>query len=390
MSTDPQATKPVSAPRLMSLDALRGFDMFWIVGADGLVEGLRDLSKNNSFIGAIHKQLQHVDWEGFHFEDLIFPMFVFIVGASLVFSLTRTIEEKGRSGAVVRIIRRAVILYALGIFMYGGFSGTFHHIRLLGVLQRIALAYLFAGLIFTFFGLRGRIAWCAGLLVGYWAIMAFIPVPGGAAGEFAEGKNLANWIDANYLPLRKWDGDHDPEGLISTLPAIANCLIGVFAGMLLRNGKQTPFQKALLLALAGGVMLGLGWAWGTQITRPPAIEKIWEVIYFPVIKKIWTLSFVLVACGYSSLLLAAFYLVINVAAWRRWAMPFVWIGTNPITIFLLAGFGVFETVAKRLVGGELNHKYFHDYGPLVLSVVSLLLVFAFAGFLYRRKIFIRL
>ena len=137
-------------------------------------------------------------------------------------------------------------------------------------------------------------------------------------------------------------------------------------------------------------MLGLGWAWGTQFTRPPAIEKIWDVIYFPLIKKIWTSSFVFVACGYASLLLAAFYVVIDVIGWRRWAMPFVWIGMNPITIFLLAGFGAFGTVAKHLVGGELNKKLFHDFGPLVLAVVSLLLVFAFAGFLYRRKVFIRL
>jgi predicted acyltransferase len=380
----------------MSLDALRGFDMFWIVGAEGLVEGLAHLIKPNedkeSVLGVVQKQLQHVSWDGFHFEDLIFPMFVFIVGASLVFSLTRMVEEKGRSGAVIRIVRRAVLLYALGIFMYGGFGGTFHHIRLLGVLQRIALAYLFAGLIFVFFGLRGRIAWCVGLLVGYWAIMAFVPAPDGTAGDYAEGTNLANWIDKNYLPLRKWDGDHDPEGLLSTLPAIANCLIGVFAGMLLRNGKQQPWNKALLLAVAGVILVHLGWLWAGwfwkyQIAIPP-----W--LCFPVIKKIWTSSFVFVACGYASLLLATFYLIIDVAGWRRWAMPFVWIGMNPITIYLLAdGFGAFDAVAKRLVGGELNKKlHIHDvnFGPLVLAIVSLLLVFAFAHFLYRRKIFIRL
>ena len=393
MSNDPQTIKSVSTPRLISLDALRGFDMFWIVGADGLVNALGHLNhdKKDGVIASIHNQLEHADWQGFHFEDLIFPMFVFIVGASLVFSLTRMIAEKGKSGAVIRIVRRAAILYALGIFMYGGFGGSLHHIRLLGVLQRIALAYLFAGLIFVYFGLRGRIAWCVGLLIGYWALMAFVPVPDGMAGNFDEGKNLANWFDERFLPLWKWDDlPYDPEGLLSTLPAVANCLIGVFAGMLLLNGKQKPMQKAVLIAVAGGLMLGLGWAWGTQFKHPPAIEKIWEVIYFPVIKKIWTSSFVLVACGYASLLLAAFYLVIDVAAWRRWAMPFVWIGMNPITIFLLAGFGAFGFVAKRLVGGELNHKYFGDYGPLVLSITSLLLVFAFAGFLYRRKIFIRL
>jgi predicted acyltransferase len=372
----------------MSLDALRGFDMFWIVGADGLVEGLRDLSKSNSVSGVIHEQLQHEKWEGFHFEDLIFPMFVFIVGVSLVFSLTRTIGEKGKSGAVIRIVRRAAILYALGIFMYGGFGGTFHHIRLLGVLQRIALAYLFAGLIFVFFGLRGRIAWCAGLLIGYWALMAFVPAPGGSAGDFAEGTNLANWIDANYLPLRKWDGDHDPEGLLSTLPAIANCLIGVFAGMLLRNGKQWPWQKAALLAIAGAILVHLGWLWAGWFWKYQVAVPAW--LEFPVIKKIWTSSFVFVACGYASLLLAAFYLIIDVAGWRRWAMPFVWIGANPITIYVLAdGFGAFDAVARRLVGGELN-KMFHDFGPLLLAIVSLLLVFLFAYFLYRRKVFIRL
>ena len=382
MATDPRTPKSEPSARLMSLDALRGFDMFWIVGADGLVEGLRDLSENNSFLAVIHKQLQHAKWEGFHFEDLIFPMFVFIVGVSLVFSLSRMIEERGRSGAVARIVRRSVLLFALGIFYYGGFSKTFSDIRLLGVLQRIALAYLFAGLIFVFFGLRGRVAWCLGLLVGYWALMAFVPVPGGNVGDFDEGHNLANWIDSRYLPLHKWDGDHDPEGLLSTLPAIANCLLGVFAGMLLRNGKQKPWQKVLLLAAAGGVLLGLGLLWAHPFEKVP-----W--LWFPLIKKIWTSSFVLVACGYSSLLLAAFYLIIDVAGWRRWAMPFVWIGVNPITIYVLGELGLFNNIAERLVGGQLNES-FHAFGPLVLAIVGLLLVFAFAWFLYRRRIFIRL
>jgi predicted acyltransferase len=384
----------------MSLDALRGFDMFWIVGADGLVNGLRKL-RGNLYIDTVHDQLQHVKWAGFHFEDLIFPMFVFIAGVSIVFSLTRTVAEKGTKGAVVRIVRRAVLLYLLGIFTYGGFSGDFTDIRLLGVLQRIALAYLFAGLIFVFFGLRGRIAWCVVLLVGYWAIMAFVPVPGETAGDFAEADrrphsesepvkyhNLANWVDGHYLPLHKWDISHDPEGLLSTLPAIANCLIGVFAGMLLRNGKQWPWQKALLLAVAGVILVHLGWLWAGrfwvyEVTVPP-----W--LYFPVIKKIWTSSFVLVACGYASLFMAAFYLIIDVAGWRRWAMPFVWIGVNPITIYMLVdGLGVFNDISRRLVGGQLNEK-FHNFGPLVLAIVSLLLVFAFAHFLYRRKVFIRL
>ncbi|MBN1124452.1 MAG: DUF1624 domain-containing protein [Sedimentisphaerales bacterium] len=364
---------PVKRSRLMSLDALRGFDMFWIVGAELLVEGLRKVS-DNPLVRGLERQLQHVEWAGFHFEDLIFPMFVFIVGVSLVFSLTRTIEEKGRAHAVVRILRRSLLLFLLGIFYYGGFDTPFAEIRLLGVLQRIALAYLFTGLIFVFFRQRGWIAWCVALLVGYWALMTFVPVPGGAAGDFAPGQNLANWIDKQYLPLRKWDGDYDPEGLLSTLPAIANCLLGVFAGALLRSTKLNQWRKVALLAGAGVVLVGMGWLWNLQ---------------FPVIKKLWTSSFVLVACGYSSLLLAGFYLVIDIWGRRRWATPFVWIGMNPITIYMLHNLIDVEQIAKRFVGGDLN-RYFGDFGQLAIALVGLLITVGIARFLYQRRIFLRL
>jgi len=359
--------------RLVSLDALRGFDMFWIVGADALVEGLRKVSDK----GAIHGlavQLDHANWAGLHFEDLIFPLFVFIAGVSLVFSLGPRLATEGRASAVARILRRAVPLYLLGIFYYGGFGTPFTGIRLLGVLQRIALAYMFAGLIFVYFGQRGRIAWCAGLLVGYWALMTFVPVPGGTAGNFAEGHNLANWIDSQYLPLRKWDGDHDPEGLLSTLSASANCLLGVFAGMALRDAKTSQMRKVALLAGAGVALACLGWLWNLQ---------------FPVIKKIWTSSFVLVTCGYGSLLLAGFYLVVDVWGWRRWATPFVWIGMNPITIYMMNNLVDIEGIARRFVGGDLN-RYFGNFGELAVAVASLLITLTVARFLYQRKIFLRL
>jgi len=365
------AAQPV---RLMSLDALRGFDMFWIVGADALVEALRKLSDGRVMQG-LAGQLEHAGWAGFHFEDLIFPMFVFIVGVSLVFSLSRTIEQQGRSGAVRRIVPRAVLLYLIGIFYYGGFGTPFSEIRLLGVLQRIALAYLFAGLIFCFFKTRGRIIWCAGLLVGYWLVMTFVPVPGGAAGNFAEGQNLANWVDKEYLPLRKWDGNHDPEGLLSTLPAIASCLLGVFAGVLLRDSKRSDWNKVGQLAVAGVALVALGWLWNFQ---------------FPVIKKLWTSSFVLVAAGYSSIMLALFYLVVDVWKFRKWAQPFVWIGMNPITVYLFAGLVDVRSIAQRFVGGDLNKLYLGRYGDLVVALMGLAIIFGLSHFLYRRKIFLRL
>lgn len=369
------ADKTIVQPaRLMSLDALRGFDMFWIVGGDALVGALRKLS-DGSVMQGLAGQLDHVAWAGFHFEDLIFPMFVFIVGVSLVFSLTRTIEQQGRPGAVRRIVQRAVLMYLLGIFYYGGFSTPFHEIRLLGVLQRIALAYLFAGLIFCFFQRRGRVIWCAGLLIGYWLLMTFVPVPGGTAGNFAEGQNLANWVDKNYLPLRKWDGDHDPEGLLSTLPAIATCLLGVLAGMLLRDTKRSDWNKVGHLAAAGLILVLLGWLWNFQ---------------FPVIKKIWTSSFVLVAAGYSSMLLAVFYLVVDVWKYRKWAQPFVWIGMNPITIYLISNLVDVGQIAQRFAGGDLNKLYLGRGGDLAVALVEVAITFGICGFLYQRKIFLRL
>lgn len=373
-STASEAASTRKSLRLLSLDALRGFNMFWIVGADALVAGLRG-ARDNPFFQDLSHQLEHVDWEGFHFEDLIFPMFIFIVGVSLVYSLSRTIAEHGRRAAVIRIIRRSLLLYLLGIFFYGGFNSTFDHIRLLGVLQRIALCYLGAALIFCFWGLRGRIAWCVGLLVGYWLVMSFVPVPGGTAGNFAEGQNMADWVDKEFLPLWKWEGkDHDPEGLLSTLPAVANCLIGVFVGMLMRDPSRREWRKVAYLVLAGVVLAAAGWGWSVQ---------------FPVIKKVWTSSFVLVACGYSCLLFALFHLVIEVWGLRLWAQPFVWIGMNPITIYLLSELVDIQAIAERLVGGELN-TYFGSYGQLVTAVVGLLLVFGVARFLYQRKVFIRL
>ncbi|HTY87692.1 MAG TPA: heparan-alpha-glucosaminide N-acetyltransferase domain-containing protein [Candidatus Acidoferrum sp.] len=369
------ATKRAAAnpARLMSLDALRGFDMFWIVGADALVEALPKLS-DGRVVRGLAAQLEHVAWAGFHFEDLIFPMFVFIVGVSLVFSLARTIEQHGRAGAAVRIVRRAALLYLLGVFYYGGLSTPFQEIRLLGVLQRIAIAYFFAGLIFCFFKTRGRIIWCVSLLVGYWLVMTWVPVPGGAAGNFAEGQNLANWVDKQYLPLRKWDGDHDPEGLLSTLPAIANCLLGVFAGGLLRDGKRSDLTKVAWLAVAGLILVALGWLWNFQ---------------FPVIKKIWTSSFVLVACGYSCLLLGAFHLVIEAWGWRAWAQPFVWVGMNPITIYLFCNLVDVRQIAQRFVGGDFNRLGLGRYGELAVALVQMAITFGICRFLYRRKIFLR-
>ncbi len=370
-SSSASVTTPVTQ-RLLSLDALRGFDMFWIVGAEDLVKGLEKITESGP-IGLISDQLRHKPWAGMHFEDLIFPLFVFIIGVSIVFSVTKTIEQSGRRGAVIRIVRRFALLYIFGILYYGGLSTPFEKIRLLGVLQRLALCYLFASLLFCYLKPKALVGVCAGLLIGYWALLSFVPVPEHGAGNFAEGANLANYVDKQYLPLRKWDGDHDPEGLLSTLPAIASCLLGVFAGMLLKDTTVPDRKKAGYLVAAGIACLAVGWLWHLN---------------FPVIKKIWTSSFVLVAGGYSCLLLAAFYQIIDVWKFQKWATPFIWIGVNPITIYFGGRFIDFEGLAKLIVGGEVN-KYFGRYGDLVLAVATLALGLWFLRFLYQRRIFLR-
>jgi predicted acyltransferase len=372
---DENLIAPPVAPRTrwMSVDALRGFDMFWILGAGGLVKGLKEFAHSPT-ADFLAQQLSHKPWEGFAFYDLIFPLFNFLIGVSIVFSLTRILERSGPRAAHSRIVRRFVLLFLLGIFYSGGFAYEWPNIRLLGVLQRLALCYFFAALIFCHFDLKGMVLICIGLLLGYWAIMALVPVPDIGKGCFEPGRNLSNYIDRICLPGRKYDGTWDPEGILSTLPAISTCLIGVFAGMLLRRQTVADRYKVLLLILAGTAMAALGYQWGA---------------WFPVIKKIWTSSYVLVAGGYSCVLLGVFYLVVDVWGLQAWARPFVWVGMNPLTLYMGNNIIHFDEVAQRLVGGDIKNAL-GQYGEAVIGIVSLMIALALARFLYRRNIFLRL
>ena len=323
-------------------------------------------------------QLNHVPWEGFTFYDFIFPLFIFVTGVSIVFSLSRLAEREGLWRAHVRVLRRSLLLFGLGLIYYGGISHHWEDIRYLGVLQRIGLCYFFASLLFLNLNLRGMIVAFVSLLLGYWALMTFVPVPGIGAGSFAPDANLANWLDIHYLPGRLWDVTRDPEGMLSTLPAIATCLLGVFAGLLLKHERFSAQQKSLWLIGAGIAMVGAGHVWGLQ---------------FPVIKAIWTSSFVLVAGGYSLMLLGVWHQIIDVWGIRSWSTIFVWIGANAITLYFINNVLGFEPFALRFVGGDLgallDRLITPGTGIFVAYVLGLTFAITLAGFFYRRKIFLR-
>lgn len=368
---------PPAPPRLLSLDALRGFDMLWIIGADAIGGALAHLQGGapGRFLAG---QLEHAAWAGFNFYDGIFPLFVFMVGAAVPLSLDKMVATGGRGAALRRVLRRTLLLYGLGLFYYGGLATPLTELRLLGVLQRLALCYGATSLLYLYCRPRGLVVAVLALLAGYWALLTFVPVPGFGAGDFAEGHNLANWIDAHYLPFRKWDGDHDPEGLLSTLPAVASCLLGVFASLWLKNPAYRAAARGWGLVGAGVVLIALGHAWGLQ---------------FPVIKKLWTSSFVLVAGGWSGVLLGAFHLLIDVWQVRAWAWPLVWVGANPLAIYLASNLVDFGRLSERFAGGDVAaalNGWWPGLGGLVLALVGAGLCFGICRFLYQRKIFLRL
>ena len=386
----------------MSLDALRGFDMFWIAGGSYVVAALNQLSGDGLF-GLLKAQLTHVDWAGFHFYDLIFPLFVFINGVSLTFSLTKTVEKHGPASAFRRIVQRGILLFLLGIIYSGGFTNEWPGIRVLGVLQRIALSYVGAGTLFLLFKTRGLVSALIAILLGYWAMFEFIPIrdfkldpPAIEAiqkergstdtrqlfdsttavtrGHYDKGLNVVNHFDYQHLPGKLYDTYYDPEGILSNLPAIGTALIGVLAGIFLRTSNRTPSGKAGLLVAAGVASVVVGSLWGLQM---------------PIIKKLWTSTFVLVAGGYSLMLLGTFYYVVDVAKKRLWCQPFMWVGMNSITIYFAAQLIGFRKIAERLVGGSIKAN-FGSFGEVLVGIVTITLLFLFARMLYKKNVFLRL
>lgn len=393
--------------RIVSVDALRGFDMFWIVGG-AKVAGALDQMQPGSFVSMLTMQLKHTEWVGFRFYDMIFPLFLFLIGVSIVLSMGRALAKAGRKATFARVARRGVLLFVLGIFYTGGLSRVWPDIQFAGVLHRIALCYFFAATLYMLWPRKGVVIAAIVCLVGYWALLNFVPFPdvdlkhpplakeasqaqaktpeqmlsGVTAtthGTFEEGHNLTNYVDFRALPGRRLNLYYSNEGLLSTIPALATTLFGIMAGWVLVSHRWNERQKVWWLIGGGVAGIALGLLWGMQ---------------FPIIKRIWTSSFCLVASGCSAMLLGVFYLVVDVWRWQKWCRPFLWIGTNAITIYLASNLVEFGTIANRFVGGDikafLDAHLAHGSGGLLVAMVGLALPVLLVRFLYQHKIFIRL
>lgn len=341
--------------------------MFWITGGDVLAIAL---GKWLGWAWLVH-HMEHVEWEGFVYYDLIFPLFMFLVGVVLPYSLSR---YEGHPGdAHVRILRRAALLIFLGWVHWRVFDLDFAQMRWPGVLQRIGIGYFFAALAVLHLRLRGQIALTLSLLFGYWLILLLVPTPGGHAWDLTMQGNLAGWLDRTYLPgslCCYTFGDN--EGILSTMPSIATVMLGVFAGTWLRSSR-TPNDKARGLAAAGLVSLAIGYLW-------------WPL--FPVIKNLWTSSYVMLAGGWSLLLLALFYYVIDVRGYRRWAFPFVVIGMNAITIYVIQEIVDFNQIATFFAGGVAK-MLTAGAAAVLIAATAVVVRWLFLRYLYAKGTFLR-
>lgn len=359
----------VKQERLVSLDALRGFDMFWIIGGEKLVKIL-DEEYHWGIMKILHQELHHPEWNGFTFYDLIFPLFMFLAGVSFSFSLAKRKQQNVSLNTIRwQVIKRGLLLVLMGLIYNKLLTFNFEDQRYPSVLSRIGLGYMCGALIALNTNLRGRLIWAAALLVGYWIMMKFIPVPGVGAGILERGKTWSGYIDVRVLPGKLYKGVQDPEGLFSTLPAIVNVLAGIVTGDWLRRTDKSGYQKAGGMFLAGILIWGAG--------------KLWD-FHFPINKNLWTSSFVCVTVGWSLMFLALFYLIIDVWKFQKWSFFFVVIGANPLFIYFFGRFIAFEEIALFILGSGTARLH-----PFLVDLSEMALIWTTLYFMYKRNIFIR-
>jgi predicted acyltransferase len=384
MSENKESTKEKDAAllsgRLTSLDVFRGLTIAAMV----LVNNAGDW--NN-----VYWPLEHASWHGWTPTDLVFPFFVFIVGIAIPLAFQRRVDQGGsQHDLYVKIIRRSLLIFFISLIVLHGFPYSlekFRNIRIPGVLQRIAICYFFASIIFLKFRIRGQAIITAMILLGYWLVMKTIPAPGFPSGDLSMEGSLASWIDRTLLAGHIYKPLYDPEGILSTIPAIATCLSGVLTGQWLMT-KREPLDKAAGMFAAGALCAIVGWCWN---------------LAFPINKALWTSSYVVFTTGMALQLLALCYWAIDIKGYKRWAKPFVIFGVNALALYVLSSLmarilGFIEM--PRLDGrtGDLKTFIYERIFATWLSPINASLAFALAyvllwlglmTILYRRKIFIK-
>lgn len=361
--------------RLFSIDALRGFDMLLISGGGAFIVLLNGKTGWH-WVDVLAQQLKHPAWNGFTFYDFIFPLFLFIAGVSIPFSLNKGLATGlSKKELYQKAFRRMIVLIILGIIDKNTPITFFEpsNIRLGTVLSRIGVAGFAAAVLYLNFSLVKRLWWVAGILIFYYAALFLIPVPGYGAGDLSFEGNLVGWIDRHFLPGRLVQKTYDENGLLTQLPALCLTVLGSIAGDILQSDKKER-KKVQLLILAGVAGIALGLVWG---------------LHFPINKHLWSSSFILLTAGMAFLSLALFYQVIDVWKFRKWAFFFHVIGMNSLTIYLVYRFVPFAQISKRIFSG-LYAPLPEDFQPALDAFGGLILVWLVMYFLYRKKIFIKI
>ena len=362
--------------RIYSLDALRGFDMFWIMGGESIFVGLAALT-GWPVLKWWETQLHHVAWDGFHFYDMIFPLFLFIAGISFPFSYAKRLaNDESRKSIYRHVIFRGLILVLLGIIYNNGIRFHLGDLRYGSVLGRIGLAWMFAAIIYMNSRLSWRIVWFWSLLIGYWLLLLLFPAHDLGSNEpFSRTGNLASYIDRLIMPGRLYLGNHDPEGIMSTIPAISTALLGMFTGEFLKSKylEDKQLRKVIYIVITGVLLMVIGRVWNLS---------------FPINKNLWSSSFVCWVGGLSLLLFSLFYLIIDVWNLRKWAFFFVVIGMNPITIYLANRIINFEDASKFLFGGVVE-LFPQTWAPFLSGLAYTAVGWIFLYILYRKKIFLK-
>ncbi|MCS7158016.1 MAG: DUF5009 domain-containing protein [Blastocatellia bacterium] len=379
------ASQPFDSPviastgeRMISLDVFRGITIAGMI-----------VVNNPGSWNYVYPPLAHAEWHGWTPTDLIFPFFLFIMGVAIPLAIRRRLARSESQWAIWgHIVRRTVILFALGLLLNGFPHFDLSRIRIPGVLQRIALCYFFAALIVMKTKVKGQAIAAVALLAAYWAIMKLVPVPGYGAGILEKEVNLASYLDSRLLSGHLYRPTWDPEGILSTIPAIATTLLGVLTAHWLTSPRTMP-KKVLGLIGAGIIGIVLG-----------QVVNLW----FPINKNLWTSSYALFTAGMALLFLAACVWLVEVRGIRRPLVPFLIFGMNPITVFVLSGLVARLMVLYKVTRPDgtsvplktyLYETLFASWagpwqGSLFFALAYTMAWLAPMAFLYRKRIFIKI